>query len=67
VAWIKDGLPDLRQVSEGDRAHGDGWFGIARRGAYRVTALDQRTLLPPWAALILILGTLLWAWRRESR
>ncbi len=67
VAWIKDGVPSLRQVSPGDRSAGDGWFGIARRGAYRVTSLEQEPLLPPWLALVLVLGTLLWAWRRESK
>jgi len=67
VQWIKDGIPSLREVALGERAAGDGWFGIARRGAYRVTALESQALLPPWLALVLVLGTLLWAWRRESK
>lgn len=67
VAWIKDGVPNLREVSEGNRTHGDGWFGIERRGAYRVASLDQQPLMPPWLSLIFVLGTLLWAWKRESK
>jgi hypothetical protein len=67
VAWIKDGIPSLREVSAGSTAAGEGWFGVARREAYRVTALDQQPLLPPWLALVLVLGTLLWAWKRESK
>jgi hypothetical protein len=67
IRWIRDGIPSLREVSAGSTTSGDGWFGIARREAYRVTSLDQEPLLPPWAALILVLGTLLWAWKRESK
>ena len=45
---------------------GNGWFGIQQRGAYRVTSVASEELLPPWLALILVIGTLLFAWRRES-
>lgn len=40
--------------------------GIQRRGAYRVTEVEAQELLPPWLALMMVLGTVLFAWRRES-
>ena len=43
------------------------WIGLRRNGAYRVTALEQEQLLPPWLALLLMVGTLLLAWRMEGR
>lgn len=66
VQWMSDGLPELRSVDQGATTHGSGWFGIERRGAYRVTSVDSQELLPPWLALIIVLATLLFAWRRES-
>src|SRR5579872_79870 len=66
VQWLSDGMPDLRSVDSGATTHGSGWFGIERRGAYRVTSVDSQELLPPWLALIIVLATLLFAWRRES-
>ncbi len=67
VQWLSDGIPDLRPVNPGITTEaGNGWFGIERKGAYRVTSVDSKELLPPWLALSLVLGTLLFAWRRES-
>src|SRR5690348_2680864 len=66
VQWLSDGLPELRSVDSGATTRGSGWFGIERRGAYRVTSVDSEELLPPWLALIIVLTTLLFAWRRES-
>ena len=67
IHWIKDGIPDVREVSLGSTAGGSGWIGIARRGAYRVTSVDEKELLPPWLALLLVVGSVLFAWRRESK
>jgi hypothetical protein len=66
IHWISDGIPDLLPVDTGSTASGSSWFGIQRRGAYRVTSVDSQELLPPWLALILVLSTVLFAWRRES-
>jgi hypothetical protein len=67
IQWLSDGVPDLRTVNQGASTEaGSGWFGIERRGAYRVTSVDSEELLPPWLALLLVLGTVLFAWRRES-
>jgi hypothetical protein len=67
VHWLKDGVPDIRRVDPGDTGGGSGWIGLRRNGAYRVTSVEQQPLLPPWAALILLLGTLLLAWKMEGR
>ena len=67
VRWLSDGLPSIRRVDAGSTASGDSWIGLKRNGAYRVTAVEQQQLLPPWAALFLLLGTLLLAWRMEGR
>jgi hypothetical protein len=67
VHWLADGLPDIRRVDPGDDASGADWIGLRANGAYRVTALEQQKLMPQWLALVLIVGTLLLAWRLEGR
>jgi hypothetical protein len=67
VRWLSDGLPSIRRVDANAAASGDSWIGLKHNGAYRVTAVEQQQLLPPWAALFLLLGTLLLAWRMEGR
>ncbi len=66
ISWLSDGIPQLRSVEPGNNNAGSGWFGIQQRGAYRVTSVASEELLPPWLALILVIGTLIFAWRRES-
>ena len=67
VHWLTDGLPAIRRVGAGATAAGENWIGLRRNGAYRVTAVEQQPLLPPWAGLLLLLGTVLLAWRMEGR
>jgi uncharacterized membrane protein len=67
IRWIKDGMPELREVTPGSSAEGNGWLGIARRGAYRVTSVDEEQLLPPWVSLLMVMGSVLFAWKRESK
>ena len=67
VHWLADGLPDIRRVEPGARATGDDWIGLRANGAYRVTSVEQQPLLPAWLAVLLLLGTLLLAWRVEGR
>ena len=67
VRWLADGQPAIKRVSAGESAQGRGWIGIRRNGSYRVTSLTQRPLLPAWVALLLIVGSLLLAWRLEGR
>jgi hypothetical protein len=67
VRWLSDGMPSIRRVDANAPTSGGNWIGLKRNGAYRVTAVEQQQLLPPWAALLLLLGTLLLAWRMEGR
>jgi hypothetical protein len=67
VHWLADGVPDVRRVGASGNAAGANWIGLRSNGAYRVTSVEQRPLLPGWAALLLLIGTLLIAWRVEGR
>jgi hypothetical protein len=67
VRWISDGLPAIHRVSARESATGRGWIGLRRNNAYRVTSLTQQPLLPAWVALLLIVGSLLLAWKMEGR
>jgi len=68
VRWLVDGgVPDIRRVDAGSAASGNHWIGLRRNGAYRVTSVEQIPLFPPWLALVLLIGTLLLAWRLEGR
>jgi hypothetical protein len=69
VNWAGTGtnLPETRRVAPGRDAAGRGWIGFRANGDYVVTGLRQTPLMPAWAALVLALGTLILAWRREGR
>ncbi len=67
VHWLVDGMPEIRRVERGHRMAGDGWMGVAANNVTRVTSVEQTQLLPAWAALLLLLGTLMFAWREEGR
>lgn len=70
VLRLSDGVPDLRTVSEGRQAHGEGiqrpWIAITPREAEAVDGLAIRPLLPPWAWLLLVAGLALVAWLVEA-
>ena len=65
--WLSDGMPSIKRVNPRESAQGRGWIGIRSNGAYRVTSLSQEPLMPAWAALLLIVGSLLLAWKLEGR
>jgi hypothetical protein len=67
VHWLTDGAVSVRRVAPAQTAHGSNWIGLRRNSAYRVTSLEQQPLLPAWAALLLVVGSLLLAWRIEGR
>ncbi len=67
IAWLADGMPEIRRVARGRHMAGEGWMGVADNKASRVTSVEQTPLLPAWAALLLLLGTLMLAWRQEGR
>ncbi|MDT7951342.1 MAG: hypothetical protein RQ966_07540 [Acetobacteraceae bacterium] len=59
-------LPELRRTGSGREAAGSSWVGLPRRNDHIVTGVRAVPLLPPWAALPLLLGLVLVAWRREG-
>jgi hypothetical protein len=66
--WLADGgIPAIRRTSRGAIASGEGWMGLVSNDAYRVTSVEQMPLLPAWLAFILLIGTLIFAWRQEGR
>ncbi|MBV9860659.1 MAG: hypothetical protein JO267_00770 [Alphaproteobacteria bacterium] len=66
--WAGNGaIPEIRRVSPGRSTAGHGWMGLRQNGDYVVTGFAETPLLPGIAALLLTLGTLLAAWRREGR
>ncbi len=71
VRWMGAGvdpvIPDIRRVALGRDAAGPGWIGLRRNQDHTVTGVSATPLLPPWAALPLVLGLLLASWRREGR
>lgn len=60
-------LPELRRVAPGRDVAGTGWIGLRRNGDHTVTGISAMPLLPPWLALMLVLGAAVAAWRREGR
>jgi hypothetical protein len=68
ITWLADdGTPAIRKVSRGRTLAGRGWLGIHRTEGYLVTGATQQSLLPALLALLLLLGTLGFAWYREGR
>ncbi|HEX5079058.1 MAG TPA: hypothetical protein VFV80_07875, partial [Geminicoccaceae bacterium] len=68
VTWLADdGTPAVRKVAHGRALSGRGWIGINRTDRYLVTGATQQSLLPALLALLLLLGTLGFAWYREGR
>ena len=67
VHWLTDGMVTVRRVAPAQTAYGSNWIGLRRNNAYRVTALEQEPLLPAWAALLLVVGSLFLAWKIEGR
>ena len=67
VHWLADGgVPKIRRMGAGEASSGSDWIGLRANHAYRVTQVEQEPLLPPWLALFLVLGSVLFAWRMEG-
>ncbi len=68
VQWLADGgAPEVRKVAPGRAMSGRNWIGLRRNERYLVTGASQLPLLPAVLALMLLLGTLGFAWYREGR
>ena len=67
VFWVGAGaMPEIRRVSPGHAAAGRNWMGFRANGDYTVTGFSEVPLLPAVAALLLVIGGLVAAWRREG-
>jgi hypothetical protein len=67
LQWlVDDGVPALRRVSKDRAASGRGWFGLRTNGDYVVTGVLTVPALPAALALLLLIGSLMVAWRREG-
>lgn len=67
VHWLDPaGAPALRRTEPGAAAAGGSWIGLQRRRDHLVTGITATPLLPPWLALLIILGLAVLAWRREG-
>ncbi len=72
IAWLRDGLPDIRLLDKGRgnivrEASGRGWLGLIRQEDYVVTGLTLTPLAPALLMLVLGVAGLMLMWRRESR
>lgn len=65
--WLKDGLPDIRQVRRGRDRTGRNWVGLIENRAYVVSGVRQLSLIPPLALLALALLIMMATWWREGR
>jgi hypothetical protein len=67
VFWIANGVPEVRRVTAGRLTAGGSWIGFRENADYVVAGFSERPLLPGIAALLLAIGMLIAAWRREGR
>ncbi len=61
------GVPALRMVDPGNAMAGGGWIGLRRNHAHVVTGVTEWPLVPPGAALPVLLLLAALAWWREGR
>ncbi|MEZ5668838.1 MAG: hypothetical protein R3F55_15620 [Alphaproteobacteria bacterium] len=68
VYWLgEDGTPDIRMVGAGRATAGSSWLGLRANGDFIVTGVRDIPLMPAALALVLIVGAMMVAWRREGR
>lgn len=68
IYWIaEDGIPNMRLVRPGRDTSGSDWLGLIANRSYIVTGVEQTSLFPALAVLLLALGSLMMAWHREGR
>ncbi|MEM9145198.1 MAG: glutamine amidotransferase [Pseudomonadota bacterium] len=67
TGWLSDGIPQVRAIAEGRRAHGRSWLGLERREAFKITGITLTPMLPAWLAALATGVLFLAAWRVEGR
>jgi hypothetical protein len=60
-------VPAMRRVGDRGPAGGNDWLGFRKRGAYAVRATESTVLLPGVVGMLLAVGIMMFAWRREGR
>ena len=66
--WVsEDGIPNIRHLDANRRMSGQSWIGIRKNNNYSVSGIKQSPVIPPLAYLLLGVGFLLMAWRKEGR
>ena len=61
------GIPEIRRVGAERTTAGRGWIGLVENERFRVVGSAETALFPAWLALILLVGTQVFAWWREGR
>ncbi|MCU0837643.1 MAG: hypothetical protein MUE49_02840 [Rhodospirillales bacterium] len=67
IAWLAEGLPELRRVAAGRDAAGRGWLGLQRNESAAVIGVSRTPIPPGWLLLTLAAAALIAAWWREGR
>ena len=67
VRFAETGLPEIRKVRADRDRSASGWLGVAEQESYLVTGITRTPVMPALVALLLALGALFLAWRREGR
>ena len=67
VTWgAEEDTPSLRRVRAGRATSGRDWAGLVRNEDYIVTGVQTVPLLPGVLVLLLVIGGIIMAWRREA-
>jgi hypothetical protein len=66
IHWLADGAPTLRRVRPDRKPAGSDWMGVVSNRDFRVASVRETPMLPAILVLLLGLGALMWAWRREG-
>jgi hypothetical protein len=67
IHWLADGDIDIRRTRPDRDQTGRNWIGLRSNGDYVVTGVSEASLLPAGLVVLLVVGALLAAWRREGR
>ena len=66
IHWLANGAPTLRRVRADRKPSGSDWMGVVSNRDFRVASVRETPMLPALLVLLLGLGALMWAWRREG-
>ena len=64
--WANSQIPAIRHIVQGRVMGAKNWLGLRQNNDYRVTGLGRLSLIPAILAIFLVVGSLIFAWRREA-